>query len=81
MGWLNRRGDWPRAWRQHTGIDQSTVYLTQQEVAALKAEIDELFDRYRRLRPIDDLDTRPEGSVPVDVTLIAVPLGQPPEGH
>lgn len=79
VDWQERRADWPQAWREHTGIDQSTVYLTQQEVAELEVAIDQCIDRYRRQRPIDDIDARPEGSVPVDITLLAVPLGQPPE--
>lgn len=79
VDWQERREDWPQAWREHTGIDHSTVYLTQQEVAELEVAIDQCIDRYRRQRPIDDIDARPEGSVPVDITLLAVPLGQPPE--
>jgi len=80
MDWQERRSRWPKAWRDHTGIDQSTVYLTQQEVADLEQSIDELIGHYVRERPLDDLDARPEGSVAVSFTLLAMPLGQPPDG-
>lgn len=77
--WLERRGQWPAAWRELSGIDQSTVYLTRQEAADLEASIAELIGRYVRERPIDDAAARPAGSVPVDVTVLTVPLGPAPE--
>lgn len=77
--WQERRGDWPSTWREHAGIGQSTVYLTQQEMAGLEQAISELIDRYVQERPIDDVDARPHGSVPVDLTHLVVPLGEPPE--
>ena len=45
---------------------------------------DEAFDalllRYINERPIDDVASRPEGSVPVSFTLFTVPGSEPPEG-
>ena len=78
LDWQQRRKDWPPAWRKHTGLGESSVYLTQAELA----EIDEAFDamllRYIDQRPIDDVASRPEGSVPVTFTLFTLPGRQPP---
>jgi hypothetical protein len=80
-GWLERRRDWPAEWQQHTGVGTSTVYLTLPELAELDAAIDALIRRYVDERPIDDVTSRPEGSVPVDITqIIAIPQAVPPEG-
>jgi DNA-binding MarR family transcriptional regulator len=80
-GWLERRRDWPAEWQQHTGVGTSTVYLTLPELAELDAAIDALVRRYVDERPIDDVTSRPEGSVPVDITqIIAIPQAAPPEG-
>jgi DNA-binding transcriptional ArsR family regulator len=78
--WLRRRSDWPAGWRQHTGVSQSTVYLTLAELAGLETAIDALIKRYVDERPLDDVASRPEGSVPVDIyQIITVPLERPPE--
>jgi DNA-binding transcriptional ArsR family regulator len=78
--WLGRRADWPAAWREHTGVGQSTVYLTLPELAGLDAAIEALIKRYVDERPLDDVASRPEGSVPVDIIqIVTVPLDQPPE--
>jgi DNA-binding MarR family transcriptional regulator len=79
--WLRRRADWPPAWREHTGVGQSTVYLTLTELAELDTAIEALIKRYADERPLDDVASRPEGSVPVDIyQIVTVPLDQPPEG-
>lgn len=77
LDWQQRRKDWPAAWREHTGIGSSTVYLTESEAAELTAAMDALLLRYANERPLDDLASRPAGSVPVTFTLFAVP-GQAP---
>jgi DNA-binding MarR family transcriptional regulator len=80
-GWLARRADWPAGWRQHTGAGASTIYLTLPELAELEEAIDGLIKRYVDERPLDDLASRPEGSVPVDITqIVSIPLTAPPEG-
>jgi predicted ArsR family transcriptional regulator len=79
--WLRRRADWPAGWRKHTGVGQSTVYLTLPELAELDEAIEALITRYVDERPIDDVESRPAGSVPVDIIqIITIPLDQPPEG-
>jgi len=78
LGWQQRRQDWPQAWRKHAGLGESSVYLTQAELAEVAEAFDAALKRYIDERPIDDLASRPEGSVPVTFTLFAVPEGPPP---
>ncbi len=78
LGWQQRRKDWPEAWRKYTGIGESSVYLTQAELAGIAEAFDALVMRYIDKRPIDDVASRPEGSVAVTFTLFTVPEGQPP---
>ncbi|MGZ4184443.1 MAG: winged helix-turn-helix domain-containing protein [Solirubrobacteraceae bacterium] len=73
IDWHDRRADWPESWRSHTGVGRSTLYLTEAEVAQLTDAIDALLADYAELRPLDDIASRPEGSVPVEFTLIVVP--------
>jgi DNA-binding transcriptional ArsR family regulator len=79
LGWQQRRKDWPQEWRKHTGLHESSVYLTRDELAGLAEAIDALLMRYINKRPIDDVTTRPAGSVGVTFTLFTVP-GTPPPG-
>ena len=78
LDWQQRRQDWPHAWRKDTGLGESSVYLTQAELAEVAEALDAVLMRYIDQRPIDDLASRPAGSVPVTFTLFAVPGGPPP---
>ena len=78
LDWQERRGGWPQEWRDHAGIGQHTIYLTQEELAVLEQAIDDLIGRYVEERVMDDLESRPEKSVPVDITTLITPLTQPP---
>jgi DNA-binding transcriptional ArsR family regulator len=78
LDWQQRSRDWPQAWREHTGLGDSTVYLTEAELIGITGAFDELLMRYINERPIDDVASRPEGSVPVNFTLFVVPGSQPP---
>jgi len=78
LGWQQRRKDWPRAWRKHAGLGESTVYLAQAELAGIDEAFDALLMRYIDQRPIDDVASRPAGSVPVTFTLFTVPGSGPP---
>ncbi len=78
LDWQQRRKDWPQAWRKYTGIGESSVYLTQAELAEIDEAFDALLLRYINERPIDDVASRPEGSLPVTFTLFTLPGGQPP---
>jgi hypothetical protein len=73
LAWQQQRKNWPQPWREPTGRHSSTVYLTQAETAGLGEAIDALLLRYVNERPIDDVASRPPGSVPVDFTLFVLP--------
>jgi DNA-binding MarR family transcriptional regulator len=73
LDWQQRRKSWPPDWREHTGIGRTGIYLTQAELSGLVKDIESLFQRYTDKRPIDDVASRPAGSVPVSFTLFAVP--------
>jgi DNA-binding transcriptional ArsR family regulator len=77
LDWQQRRADWPAGWQEHAGLGESTVWLTQAELAEITDAMDALLLRYVNERPLDDLASRPEGSVPVTFTLFALPGGTP----
>ena len=77
LDWQRRRAGWPAGWQDHAGLGESTVWLTQAELAEITDAMDALLMRYVSERPLDDLASRPEGSVPVTFTLFALP-GEPP---
>ncbi|HKE52311.1 MAG TPA: helix-turn-helix domain-containing protein [Actinomycetes bacterium] len=79
LDWQERRAQWPEQWRRHTGIGQGNVYLTQEELAEITAAIDAAILPYVEERPIDDVSTRPPGSVPVNFTFYIVPLSDQPK--
>ena len=73
LDWLDRRPNWPAGWREHSGLGRSTVYLTESELAGLVDGMEQLLLTYVEERPLDDLESRPAGSVPVDFSLFVVP--------
>jgi DNA-binding transcriptional ArsR family regulator len=75
LDWQRRRAGWPAAWRDHAGLGESTVWLTPAEFAEITEAMDALLLRYVNERPLDDVASRPEGSVPVTFTLFALPDG------
>ncbi|WP_433299808.1 winged helix-turn-helix domain-containing protein [Actinoplanes sp. CA-030573] len=72
--WQQRRADEDPGWTEHTGVSQSLVYLTLDEMAELADAWFALIDPLVRRRPIGDPASRPADAVPIDVTLVAVPL-------
>jgi hypothetical protein len=62
-------------------VGRSTLYLTESEVAQLTEAMDGLLAEYAEQRPLDDIASRPEGSVPVEFTLIVVPRQPTAEGN
>ena len=78
LDWQQRRKDWPQAWRKDTGLGEVHGRLAQAELAEVAEALDAVLMRYIDQRPIDDLASRPTGSVPVTFTLFAVPGGPPP---
>ena len=79
--WHERRADWSEGWRSHTGVGRSTLYLTEEEAIELTDAMDALLAEYAEQRPLDDIASRPEGSVPVEFTLIVVPRKSTTEGN
>jgi DNA-binding transcriptional ArsR family regulator len=76
LDWQRRRTGWPAAWRAHTGYGQTNVYLTFDELAELEEAMEALLLRYVNERPIDDVASRPAGSIPINITTFVVPLGE-----
>jgi DNA-binding transcriptional ArsR family regulator len=81
VDWHERRASWGATWRANSGLGRSTVYLTETELAEVVAAIDAVITRYTDERPLDDLASRPEGSVPVEFTLMVVPRAPTSEGN
>jgi DNA-binding transcriptional ArsR family regulator len=73
LDWQERRDDWPPGWRENAGLGRGTVYLTQRELAGLVGRIEAMLTELIEERPLDDLSSRPPGSVPVEFTLFVVP--------
>jgi predicted ArsR family transcriptional regulator len=80
VDWQQRRGDWTEPWREHSGIGQSLIYLTLDEAVELRKALDALIQPLVERRPLGDAAARPEGAVPVDVTVMMVPLPPTPRG-
>lgn len=70
IAWHERRRGEPREWRDHTGVSHSTVYLTADELAQLDEQLTALVQSFLADRPIDDIEGRPAGSRPVDLTYL-----------
>ncbi|WP_430413330.1 ArsR/SmtB family transcription factor [Knoellia koreensis] len=47
--WLDVEGSWPTEWRDAAGMGDSFVVATAEQLEALKAEIDEVILKYRRV--------------------------------
>jgi DNA-binding transcriptional ArsR family regulator len=73
LDWQERRAHWSARWREHSGLGRSAVYLTEDELAGLVTGVEQLILRYIEERPIDDLESRPPGSVPVEFTFFVIP--------
>jgi DNA-binding MarR family transcriptional regulator len=80
VDWQARRSEWAAGWREHGGVGRSTVYLTEAEFIEVADAIDAVLLAFIDKRPIDDIESRPAGSVPVDITCFAVPNDPPPAG-
>jgi hypothetical protein len=81
LEWQERSSRWPAGWREHSGLGRSTVYLTESELAGLVAALDQVITAYVDERPLDDLASRPPGSVPVDFTFLVVPREPTSKGN
>ncbi len=76
--WLNTESLFPTEWQDAAGYSDLLLYLTPDELKALRDKLieqlpDDLFER------IKDPAKRPEGALPVDLTILAFPLKPPTE--
>ncbi|GAA4243720.1 ArsR/SmtB family transcription factor [Dactylosporangium darangshiense] len=74
VDWQRRRGGEDAVWRENTGIGQSLVYLTADEMVELRRALDAVIEPLVARRPIGDAAARPAGARPVDLTIICTPL-------
>lgn len=47
--WLQTRGDWPAEWQEQVGLEDHLVLVTPAQLQALRAEMHDLLERYRRV--------------------------------
>lgn len=47
--WLNTQDKWPVDWRDQVGLSDRLVQVTAGQLTALRAELDEVLERYRRV--------------------------------
>ncbi len=78
--WQERRADEDPSWSQHSGVAQSLLYLTVQEMAELTRAWHALTSELARRRPLGDAAARGPGVRPVNFTLVAAPLRPTPSG-
>lgn len=72
LSWQQRRREADQApWHDKSGLDQSLLYLTPDELAALGEAIEALYRPYLERRP----EPSPDGDTcPIELTVLAVPL-------
>ncbi|MBP2355183.1 DNA-binding MarR family transcriptional regulator [Kribbella aluminosa] len=68
--WQQHRPDADPVWRDNSGIGQTGLYLTGEELAEIVGQVNDLLQRWVDERPIDDKSTRPPGSRHVSFTQI-----------
>jgi DNA-binding transcriptional ArsR family regulator len=47
--WIGRAGEWSPTWQDVTGLDDRLVLVTDDQLAALRGEVDNVLARYRRV--------------------------------
>lgn len=47
--WLDVESTWPTAWRDAAGMDDTFVIATPEQLQTMKAELDAVYERYRRI--------------------------------
>ena len=74
--WVETEGNYPEEWRRASGDSEFVLYLTADELKALRGELlDLLLPRcHERLT---DPSLRPPGSVPVEMLVFTYPLALP----
>jgi Na+/melibiose symporter-like transporter/DNA-binding transcriptional ArsR family regulator len=72
--WQNRRDTEDTAWADLAGVQDSILYLTPDELARVRAAWTEIIAPLAAERPIGHADRRPLDTVPVNLTLVVVPV-------
>ncbi len=72
-GWVQQRGEWPAAW-QVAGLEDHLVQVSAEQLTALRAELVEVLQRYRRVGQGNPAAKR------VIVYTCAIPLDAAPRG-
>lgn len=49
QAWLRQRGEWEATWQQVCGLEDHTVQVTAEQATAMRAELLEVLERYRRV--------------------------------
>lgn len=47
--WISDRAEWPAAWQQVAGLEDHLVQVNAEQLTALRAELLEVLERYRRV--------------------------------
>ncbi|AXH97596.1 ArsR/SmtB family transcription factor [Ornithinimicrobium avium] len=49
QGWLRERGSWDATWQEVCGLEDHAVQVTAEQATAMRAELLEVLERYRRV--------------------------------
>ena len=79
-GWQNRRDQEDGGWAALAGVRDSILYLTPAELAEVLDAWMEIVMPLATSRPIGHAEQRPDDAVPVNLTLVAVPLERTNQG-
>ena len=71
--WLDTRDRWPVEWREPVGLSDHLVQVTAGQLSALRADLSEVLERYRRVGSGNPSAKR------VSVYLCPLPVDGPPE--
>jgi len=70
--WLNTQDDWPVDWRDQVGLSDRLVQVTAGQLTALRTDLDEVLERYRRVGAGNPSAKR------VSVYVCPLPVDRPP---
>lgn len=74
LEWHQHRDTWGEPWRSRAGVGQSLIYLTESEFVEFADAIEALLVPLVKRRRLGDVDSRPPGAMPVNVTITMMPL-------
>lgn len=78
--WQDRRDTEDSAWADLTRVQDSILYLTPDELARVRAAWNAIVAPLAAERPLGHADQRPDGTVPVNLTLVVVPVRRTENG-